>query len=187
MANSTVAYGLRALGKIGSNPAAGGQSQYNILNNYSTSIFQGDIVGLSATGNVVPITSASTGNILGVFNGCLIEVNPTTKKPKWQNYYTQTNVSQGTIDGYVIDDPNQLYLVKSTGTALGNSAVGNLYNIVYVAGSSTNGLSGSYIDLASAASTSQLLVISPSTFVDNTPASTNEDFVVKVKSTVSIS
>ena len=122
-----------------------------------------------------------------MFNGCLINVNPTTKKPKWQNYYTQTNVSQGTIDGYVIDDPNQLYLVKSTGTALGNSAVGNLYNIVYVAGSSTNGLSGSYINLGSAASTSQLLVISPSAFVDNTPASTNEDFVVKVKSTVSIS
>ena len=186
MANSTVAYGLRALGKMGSNPSAGGQSQYNIANNASTSLYQGDLVILTSTGNLTAATASSTG-ILGVFNGCLIEVNPTTKKPKWQNFYTQTNVSQGNIDGYVIDDPNQLYLVKSTGTALGNSAVGNLYNIKYVAGSSTNGLSGSYIDLSSAASTSQLLVISPSQFVDNIPATTNEDFVVKVKSSVSIS
>ena len=187
MANSTTAYGLRALGKMGSNPSAGGQSQYQIVNNYSSSIYQGDIVTIGATGYLNPVQSSSTGSILGVFNGCLIEVNPTTKKPKWQNFYTQTNVSQGNIDAYVIDDPNQLYLVKSTGTALGNSAVGNLYNIKYVAGSSTNGLSGSYIDLSSAASTSQLLVISPSAFVDNIPATTNEDFVVKVKSTVSIS
>lgn len=186
MANSTVAYGLRALGKIGSNPSAGGQSQYNILNNYSTSIFQGDIVGLSATGNVVPVTSSATGNILGVFNGCLIEVNPTTKKPKWQNYYSQVNVAQGAIDAYVIDDPNQLYLVKSTNTALGNSAVGTSYGIVYAAGNTANGLSGSYLDLGAANATGQLLILSTSQFVDNVPATTNEDFVVKVKSSKSI-
>ena len=186
MANSTVAYGLRPLGKVGSNPSAGGQSQYNILNNYSTSIFQGDIVTLSATGNVIPVTSSATGNILGVFNGCLIEVNPSTKKPKWQNYYSQTNAAQGAIDAYVIDDPNQLYLVKSTSTALGNSAVGNAYGIAYVAGNTNNGLSGSYLDLSAVNATSQLLVLSTSQFIDNVPATTNEDFVVKVKSAKSI-
>ena len=186
MANSTGAYGLRALGKFGSNPSAGGQGGYLIVNNYSTSIFQGDIVGLTATGYVYPITANSTGNILGVFNGCLIEVNPTTKKPKWQNYYSQVNVSQGNIDAYVIDDPNQLYLVKSTNTALGNSAVGTSFGIVYAAGNTTNGLSGSYLDLGAANATGQLLVLSTSQFVDNVPATTNEDFVVKVKSSKSI-
>jgi hypothetical protein len=186
MANSTTAYGLRALGKMGSNPSAGGQSQYQIVNNYSSSIYQGDIVTIGATGYLNPVQSSSTGSILGVFNGCLIEVNPTTKKPKWQNFYTQTNVSQGNIDAYVIDDPNQLYLVKSTNTALGQTAVGTSFGIVYAAGSSTTGLSGSYLDLGASSATGQLLVISTSQFIDNVPATTNEDFVVKVKSSKSI-
>ena len=162
--------------------------------NFATTGSGGNITGanvilattISATGNVVPITSASTGNILGVFNGCLIEVNPTTKKPKWQNFYSQTNVAQGAIDAYVIDDPNQLYLVKSTNTALGNSAVGTSFGIVYAAGNTTNGLSGVYLDLGAANATGQLLVLSTSQFVDNIPATTNEDFVVKVKSAKSI-
>jgi hypothetical protein len=186
MANSTTAYGLRALGKMGSNPSAGGQSQYQIVNNYSSSIYQGDIVTIGATGYLNPVQSSSTGSILGVFNGCLIEVNPTTKKPKWQNFYTQTNVAQGNIDAYVIDDPNQLYLVKSTNTALGQTAVGTSFGIVYAAGSSTTGLSGSYLDLGASSATGQLLVISTSQFIDNVPATTNEDFVVKVKSSKSI-
>jgi hypothetical protein len=186
MANSTTAYGLRPLGKFGSNPSAGGQSQYQIVNNYSSSFYQGDVVTIGATGYLNPVQSSSTGNILGVFNGCLIEVNPTTKKPKWQNYYTQTNVSQGNIDAYVIDDPNQLYLVKSTNTALGQTAVGTSFGIVYAAGSSTTGLSGSYLDLGASSATGQLLVISTSQFIDNVPATTNEDFVVKVKSSKSI-
>ena len=61
MANSTVAYGLRALGKMGSNPSAGGQSQYNILNNSSSSLYQGDLVILTSTGNLAPATATSTG------------------------------------------------------------------------------------------------------------------------------
>jgi len=101
--------------------------------------------------------------------------------------YSQTNVTQGNIDAYVIDDPNQLYLVKSTGTALGNSAVGSQFTIIYNAGSTINGLSGTYLNEASQSqSTGQLLVQSVSFAVDNIPATTNEDFVVKVKSSASI-
>jgi hypothetical protein len=40
MANSTVAFGFRPLGKLGGNPAAGGQDQYVIVDNYSSSIFK---------------------------------------------------------------------------------------------------------------------------------------------------
>jgi hypothetical protein len=49
MANSTVAFGFRPLGKLGGNPAAGGQDQYVIVDNYSSSIFQGDLVKLNVT------------------------------------------------------------------------------------------------------------------------------------------
>jgi len=60
MANSTAAYGFRPLGKLGGNPAAGGQDQYVIVDNYSSSIYQGDLVKLNVTGGVVVVdTSAS--------------------------------------------------------------------------------------------------------------------------------
>ena len=86
MANSTAAYGFRPLGKLGGNPAAGGQDQYVIVDNYSSSIFQGDIVKLNATGGVIVVDTSALSSVLGVFNGCLIESDPSTKKPKWSNF-----------------------------------------------------------------------------------------------------
>ncbi|NDD06786.1 MAG: hypothetical protein EB097_04325, partial [Proteobacteria bacterium] len=110
MANDTKAYGLRALGKLGSNPANGGQGQYNISDNYASAIYQGDMVTVDA-GYLAVVTTTTQTTVLGVFNGCLIEVSPTTGKPTWSNKYVQTNITQGEIQAYVIDDPNQLYLV----------------------------------------------------------------------------
>ena len=186
MANSTKAFGLRPLGKVGGGYASGGQDQFFILDNESTSIYQGDLTALTATGTVVAVTSSATGQVLGVFNGCLIEVSPNNRnKPTWQNFYSQTDVSQGNIQAFVVDDPNQLYLVKSTGTALGVSAVGNVYAIKYAAGSTVNGISKVAIDLA-VTSTSQLLVLSPSTFIGNEVAVASEDFVVKLNKTVAL-
>ena len=186
MANSTKAFGLRPLGKVGGGYASGGQDQFYIVDNESTSIYQGDLTALTATGTVVAVTSSATGQILGVFNGCLIEVSPNNRnKPTWQNYYSQTDVAQGNIYAYVVDDPNQTYLVKSTGTALGVSAVGNVYAIKYAAGSSVNGISKTAIDLA-VTSTSQLIVLSPSQFIGNEVAVASEDFVVKLNKTNSL-
>jgi hypothetical protein len=81
MANSTTAFGLRPLGKVSGNPANGGNDAFRIADNASTSVYQGDLVGLTA-GNIVPVTSSATSTILGVFNGCLIEQDPSTKKTK---------------------------------------------------------------------------------------------------------
>ena len=186
MANSTKPFGLRPLGKVGGGYASGGQDQFYIVDNESTSIYQGDLTALTATGTVVAVTSSATGQVLGVFNGCLIEVSPNNRnKPTWQNYYSQTDVAQGNIYAYVVDDPNQTYLVKSTGTALGVSAVGNVYAIKYAAGSSVNGISKTAIDLA-VTSTSQLIVLSPSQFIGNEVAVASEDFVVKLNKTNSL-
>jgi len=116
MANETKAYGLRALGKLGSNPANGGQGQYNISDNYSTSIFQGDMVTVDA-GYIAPVVTTTLTTVLGVFNGCLIEVSPTTGKPTWSNKYVQRNIQPGKIQAFVIDVKNQRLLVMTNGTA----------------------------------------------------------------------
>lgn len=182
MANSTVAFGFRPLGKLGGNPAAGGQDQYTIVDNYSSSIFQGDLVKLNVTGGVIVVDTSALTSIFGVFNGCLIESDPSTKKPKFVNFYSQTNITQGEIQAFVINDPNQLYLVKSTGTALGTTAVGTSFDQVYAAGNTNNGISGAYLDLAtsSASSAGQVTVVNLSPFIGNEETVTNEDFIVKL-------
>ena len=80
MANSTKAFGLKPLGKVGGAYAAGSQSEYEIADAMASSIYQGDLVALSG-GYVVPVQSSATGSILGVFNGCLVESDPSTGKP----------------------------------------------------------------------------------------------------------
>lgn len=184
MANSTVAFGFRPLGKLGGNPAAGGQDQYTIVDNYSSSIFQGDLVKLNVTGGVIVVDTSALTSIFGVFNGCLIESDPSTKKPKFVNFYSQTNITQGEIQAFVINDPNQLYLVKSTGTALGTTAVGVTFKQVYSAGNTNNGISGAYLDLGTSAASSagQLTVVNTSPFIGNEEVVTNEDYVVRISS-----
>ena len=184
MANSTAAFGFRPLGKLGGNPAAGGQDQYTIVDNYSSSIFQGDLVKLNVTGGVIVVDTSALTSIFGVFNGCLIESDPSTKKPKFVNFYSQTNITQGEIQAFVINDPNQLYLVKSTGTALGTTAVGVTFKQVYAAGNTNNGISGAYLDLgtSSVGSSGQVIVLNTSPFVGNEEAVTNEDFIIRVSS-----
>lgn len=178
MANSTKAFGLKPLGKVGGAYAAGSQSEYEIADNMSSTIYQGDLVALSG-GYVVPVQSSATGSILGVFNGCLIESDPSTGKPKWSNNYTQTNITEGKIKAYVIDDPDQLYLVKSTGTATGITSVGTAFDAIYAAGDSTNGISGVKLDLASSTN-GQMLIVGLDSDPTNEVAVASENFIVKI-------
>ena len=178
MANSTKAFGLKPLGKVGGAYAAGSQSEYEIADNMSSTIYQGDLVALSG-GYVVPVQSSATGSILGVFNGCLIESDPSTGKPKWSNNYTQTNITEGKIKAYVIDDPDQLYLVKSTGTATGITSVGTAFDAIYAAGDSANGISGVKLDLASSTN-GQMLIVGLDSDPDNEVAAASENFIVKI-------
>jgi len=178
MANSTKAFGLRPLGKVGGAYAAGSQSEYEIVDNMSSSIFQGDLVALSG-GYVVPVQSSATGSILGVFNGCLIESDPSTGKPTFRNNYTQTNVTEGKIKAFIIDDPDQLYLVKSTGTATGITSVGTAFDAIYAAGDSANGISGVKLDLASSTN-GQMLIVGLDSDPDNEVAAASENFIVKI-------
>ena len=178
MANSTKAFGLRPLGKVGGAYSAGSQSEYEIVDNMSSSIFQGDLVALSG-GYVVPVQSSATGSILGVFNGCLIESDPSTGKPTFRNNYTQTNVTEGKIKAFIIDDPDQLYLVKSTGTATGITSVGTAFDAIYAAGDSANGISGVKLDLASSTN-GQMLIVGLDSDPDNEVAAASENFVVKI-------
>ena len=110
MANVNKPFGLRPLGNLS---ATGSQKQfgYEIEDNQSGAIFQGDLVTLK-DGYIVKFAPASHTAAVGVFNGCNY-IDPTTGKPTWKNYYPgSVNITSGKIIADVIDDPNQLFIIQ---------------------------------------------------------------------------
>ena len=160
MANVNKAFGLRPLGKLGSNYNSDGDTQYKIASGTVTAIFQGDTVtfGVSggvSTGFIVKHTPAAP-NILGVFIGCQY-TDPTSKKTVWRNYYPG-NIAADDIVAFVVDDPYAQFLVQASGVA-GNAAIGQNANLVQtVAGNTTTGVSGLEVNTGSLGAASDLNV-----------------------------
>lgn len=153
MANADKAFGLRALGNLS---ATGGQKQYGyeIADNQSGAIYQGDLVTISG-GYVVKFLPASHTAAVGVFNGCNY-IDPTTGKPTWKNYYPgSVNITTGKIVADVIDDPNQLFTIQ-VDESVAQTDVGDNADVVGTGGSTTTGVSTMELDSSTIANTAAL-------------------------------
>ena len=196
MANQDAAFGYRAIGGMGSSYETQGTSKYQINDNWTNAIFQGDLVAAgdgvvtdragttSVAGYIFGSIAATTLN-LGVFNGCFY-IDPTTAKPTWKNYYPGgTNITTGTIDAYCYDNPQQLYVVQTSGT-LTQTDVGSLIDQdTYVAGSTLSGQSSMEIGGTSQVTTAQWRIIrlseDPS---NNDTGSANSNWVVRLNESI---
>ena len=196
MANKDAPFGFKATGGMGSSYETQGTSKYQINDNWTNAIFQGDLVGAgdgsatdrasttSVKGYIFGSIAASTLN-LGVFNGCFY-IDPTTSKPTWKNYYPgAVNITTGTIDAYCYDNPQQLYEAQTSGT-LTQTDVGSLIdNATYVAGSTIDGLSACELDSSSKVTTGQWRIIRLSEDPDNSDTSSaNSNWVVRLNESI---
>ena len=192
MANKDAAFGLRPVGKLGSSVNNSGTTKYRIEDNQAGAIYKGDVVfvgdGSDAGTGVTPaagyIGPVAAGNIcsVGVFNGCFY-IDPTSKKPTWSNYYPGSiNITVGTIDAFVYDDPNTLFEVQASGTLTYATVVNNNIDILYGAGSTVNGQSKTELASAITASgaTDMLVVVGISEDPENNDAaSANSNWIVR--------
>ena len=138
MANIDKASGLRPIGNLS---ATGAQKQYGyeIADNQAGTIFQGDLVALSA-GFITKFLPATHTAAVGVFNGCNY-IDPTTGKPTWKNYYPgSVNITSGKIIADVIDDPSQLFLIQCDAGFVA-ADVGKNADVIGTGGSTTTGVS----------------------------------------------
>jgi hypothetical protein len=152
MANVDKAFGLRPLGNLS---ATGAQKQYGYLieDNYSTTLYQGDLVTIVG-GYIVKFLPATHAAALGVFNGCNY-VNPTTGKPTWSNVYTQTNITSGVITADIIDDPMQLFIIQADGS-IAQTDIGKNADVMGTGGSTTTGVSSMELNTSTIADTAAL-------------------------------
>ena len=196
MANQDAAFGFRAIGGMGSSYETQGTSKYQINDNWTLAIFQGDLVGAgdgavtdrggntSVKGYIFGSIAASTLQI-GVFNGCFY-IDPTTAKPTWKNYYPgAVNITTGTIDAYCYDNPQQLYVAQTAGTFTQTDACSLVDNDTYAAGSTINGQSACEFAATSKVTTGQWRIIRLSEDPSNSDTgNANSNWVVRLNESV---
>ena len=153
MANIDKAFGFRPIGNLS---ATGAQKQYGyeIADNQAGTIFQGDLVALSA-GYITRFLPATHTAAVGVFNGCNY-IDPTTGKPTWKNYYPgSVNITTGKIIADVIDDPSQLFLAQCDAGFVA-ADVGKNADVIGTGGSTTTGVSTMELNSSTLATTAAL-------------------------------
>ena len=122
-------YGLKPVNLVGGLPFAGATRQIAIGNNYATAMYNGDVVQLNSSGNVIITTlqnqaSNSVAGVIGVFLGCAY-TNPSTKQKLFAQYYPGS-IAADDIVAYVSDDPNALYRVVNVTSNVADSSTGGL-------------------------------------------------------------
>ena len=175
MANVDKAFGLKPLGNLS---ATGAQKQYGyeIADNQSGAIYQGDLVTI-VDGYVVKFAPATHSAALGVFNGCYY-TDPTTGKPTWKNYYPgSVNITSGIIQADVIDDPSQLFIIQADEDIV-KADIGKNADVVGTGGSATTGVSSMELDSSTISDTAALNLKIVGLY--NVPGNSFGDFAVVV-------
>ena len=182
MANLDAPFGLRPVGKLGSNINNEGTSKYQIVSGETDVVMKGDLVKLEASGYITKSGNGDAVAAIGVFNGCFYQ-DPTTQKPTWSNYYPGSiTVTQGTIDAYVYDDPNTLYEIQANGI-VAQDKVGRNADIVYAVGNTINGQSKTEMNstVAGAGVAAQLRIVRICEDPDNSDiAATDANWIVRI-------
>jgi hypothetical protein len=145
MAYPTVSspYGLKPVNLIGGRVFAGSTRMFNIINGYSTSLYNGDVVQIGSSaaqvGNVIASTltynaSSAVAGTIGVFVGA--EYSSTGGPIYGKNRYQYWLASTAATDaiGYVVDDPQAVFqtAVVSNPAGTGGSTTIQYINPAFV-------------------------------------------------------
>ena len=155
MANVNKPFGLRPSGNLS---ATGAQKQYGyqIADNQSGAIYQGDLV-VVYDGYIIKYDASTHAAPTGVFNGCQYNDPTRADKPTWKNYYPGSiNINTGIIACEVLDDPSQLFLVQADGNVTQANIGKNADPTASTTGSTYTGISNGSLGSSSIAKTAAL-------------------------------
>ena len=114
-----------------------------IAKSESNNFFQGDLVLMSSTGDILPSTAVDDVTAVGVFNGC--EYVDSSGVLRQTNFYNDT-IAQDGMRAFVTVDPFQAYKIRiansDANTTMTRTDIGKNYDIEYNGGSTTTGRSG---------------------------------------------
>ena len=168
MANrQTVGYGLTPVNTLGNTPSTQGQSQYTIETGSAAAIYNGEPVllvcntAVDTGGFILTAAAGTTGNLLGVLNGCFFNA-ATTLKPTWSNYYPAATAPANSenITAFVNDNPFQEYQIAlsaalADSTIAGKAVIAGLAIATSASGTTTGGKSNINADYATILATAK--------------------------------
>jgi hypothetical protein len=151
MANTNAPYGFRQWSGTGSAPTYE-QVAVQIVYNASA-IYYGDPVTPDSSGYVVRSSSSGGSTdtqIAGIFVGCQY-LSTSQKRVVWSNYWPGSDVASGNVvTGYIINDPNAKFIAQTDGTGAAQTNVNNTVGFTIGSGNTANGLSGAFVNIATA-------------------------------------
>lgn len=157
MSSTAFPFGMVPVQQLAAGYNTQGFNAYNIEDGEATSIFYGDVVEILTTGFIEKDVGTTTLTPIGVFVGCSY-VDPAIKYflngQCWIGATTTgVTTGQGRPLGYVVDDPNAVFMIQADAT-LTQAAIGANAAIVQTAGTtaigkSRNALSASSVDTTS--------------------------------------
>ena len=166
MANKDAAFGLRPIGKLGSNREAAGTTEYEIAA-CASALYQNDVVSASGAGIAVGAANQSSALMIGSLQGVFF-TDATTNKPTFANNLAASN-SATDIKGYVTDDPFQLYEIQSdNSSASAQGDIGTNADLAVAAGAAPHYVSKTELgDSTQATTTANLRIMNVSDDPDN--------------------
>jgi len=161
-------YGLKPINLIGGQVFSGSTRNIAIQYGFNTSIFYGDVVGISrgyitrsiVTTGASAITGSAGNGTVGVFLGCSY-TNPLTKQKQFSQYWPAGTIA-GDAVAIVTDDPDTLFKVVAV-TAAAGTVVGSVAR-----GMVGLNVTGSNLPAGSTATGNSSNGIVPSVAVENT-------------------
>jgi len=150
MPNTFSPFGFRSFGQQDGQAPTAGQDTMWILSSDTNSYYTGDVVVVSSQSLVagfltLPASGSTIGSPLsGIFNGCEY-YSATVGRPVFSPYFPGSVGSSSPVKAFVITNPQQLYLVQGTTTAvLGTSCIGlnvGFASSLQASGNTTTGIS----------------------------------------------
>lgn len=155
MANTNAPYGFKPTRNLIASVTNYAQNAYTIASTNTHTIGFGDVVSLLSTG-VIDVSATTDTNFLGIFLGCNY-FNTATGRFEFPNQWTGVTTTSGVITAYVCDDPNAIFTVQSSGTAITVANIGSNANFTgNGAPNAYNGISTAALDQTTIGTTNTL-------------------------------
>lgn len=152
MANTNAPYGFRQYQGTGSAPTYE-QVTALIASADTTKVFFGDPVVPLNTGYIAQASSNSV-QIAGIFVGCKY-LSVSQKRTVWSNYWPGAD-NNGDVEAYIVNDPNAKFVAQTDATGAAQSDINANVGFAIGTGNTATGISGAYIDISTANTTSTL-------------------------------
>lgn len=163
MANTFSPFGFRAFGRLEGGAPTAGLTRRFLASSDTNSYYTGDVVAISSQSLIPGYITLPASGTLGIDEGVFMGTeyfSPQFARQTWNSYFPGTVGSSSPCNAYIINDPDQLFTVQCTTTAvIGTSCIGlniGVASSLQTTGNTLSGISGLALNSSTVSANSSL-------------------------------